>query len=268
MIPSAFLIVCEKSLTGKFYSDERPTLVPMGKKVERGRCATGIIGLDTILGGGIPEGSLVMVTGVPGVGKTSLSLEFAIRGALKGEKVLYITTIERPEKLIASVPEFDFFDHKLLENGTLTFAEVGDLIENSSIYGRAENREDMVRLGDAISERIAKKGIRRLVIDSFSTMFYGFDEDTIARDLLMALSEAMYVRNCTGLLIADADPKTSIESIIADGVIALGNHERRSDLLRTMQVLKMKGTAHSRAKYVIDLTTAGVLVTPLLRGGT
>jgi len=77
----------------------------------------------------------------------------------------------------------------------------------------------------------------------------------------------MYVKNCTGILVADANPSTSIESIISDGVIILGNLERRSDLLRTMQVLKMKATCHSRAKYVIDLTTCGVLVTPLLRGG-
>ncbi len=59
-------------------------------------------------------GSMVLVTGVPGVGKTSLSLEFAIRGAGAGDRTLYITTIERPEKLLASVPEFDFFRQDLL----------------------------------------------------------------------------------------------------------------------------------------------------------
>jgi len=37
--------------------------------------------------------------------------------------------------------------------------------------------------------------------------------------------------------------------------------------IRTMQIIKMKGTSHSRSRYVIDLTNAGVLVTPLLKGG-
>lgn len=239
----------------------------MAKTAERARCVTGIDGLDSILGGGFPAGSLVLVTGVPGVGKTSLALEFAIRGAIKGEKSLVLTTVEKPEKLVASVPDFGFFDHRLMENGTLAFMEIQELLENASIYGRPETREDFTRLGDNISAYIGKNGIRRLVIDTYHTMFHGIKDDTIARDLLLSLSETMYVKNCTGILVADANPSTSIESIIADGVIVLGNYERRSDLLRTMQVLKMKATSHSRAKYVIDLTTCGVLVTPLLRGG-
>lgn len=234
----------------------------------RARCVTGIEGLDSILGGGIPTGSLVLVTGVPGVGKTSLALEFAVRGAAMGERSLVLTTVERPEKLVASVPEFDFFDYKLMEKGILTFREIKDFLERDTISGRPETSEDFIRLGDNISKYILDNNIRRLVIDTYHTIFYGVKDDAIPRDLLLTLSETMYVKNCTGILVADANPSTSIESIISDGVIILGNYERRSDLLRTMQVLKMKATAHSRAKYVIDLTTCGVLITPLLRGGT
>jgi circadian clock protein KaiC len=239
----------------------------MAKTTERARCVSGIEGLDSILGGGFPAGSLVLVTGVPGVGKTSLALEFAIRGALKGERSLVLTTIERPEKLMASVPAFDFFDHRLLEKGTLKFMEMAELLENGSISGRPEAREDFAKLGENISTYIGKHEVRRLVIDTYHTMFHGIKDETIARDLLLSLSETMYVKDCTCILVADANPSTSIESIISDGVITLGNYERKSDLLRTLQVLKMKAASHSRAKYVIDLTTCGVLVTPLLRGG-
>jgi circadian clock protein KaiC len=233
----------------------------------RARCITGIVGLDSILGGGIPTGSLVLVTGVPGVGKTSLALEFAVRGAAMGERSLVLTTVERPEKLIASVPEFDFFDNRLMEKGTLTFLELSDFLDGSSISGRPETSEEFSKLGENITKYILEHNIKRLVIDTYHTIFYGVKDDAIPRDLLLTLSETMYVKNCTGILVADANPSTSIESIISDGVIILGNLERRSDLLRTMQVLKMKATSHSRAKYVIDLTTCGVLITPLLRGG-
>ncbi len=59
-----------------------------------------------------------------------------------------------------------------------------------------------------------------------------------------------------------------VEEAIADGIILLGNLERRGDLLRTIQVIKMRGTTHSRAKYVLDLTPIGVLLAPLLKGGS
>jgi circadian clock protein KaiC len=238
----------------------------METSARKSRCVTGIDGLDSILGGGFPRGSLILVTGVPGVGKTSLALEFAMRGAVMGEKSLVLTTVERPEKLIASVPEFDFYDKSLVTKGTLQFKEVTEFLEGSSISGRPDTKDEFTKLAENIAAYVQKSGVRRLVIDTYHTMLYGVQENTIARDLLLILSETMYANACTGILVADANPSTSLESIIADGVIVLGNYERRTDLLRTLQVFKMKATNHSRAKYVIDLTNCGVLITPLLRG--
>jgi circadian clock protein KaiC len=234
---------------------------------QKERCVTGIEGLDSILGGGVPRGSLVLVTGVPGVGKTSLALEFALRGAVMGERSLVLTTVERPEKLVASVPEFHFFDRGLVDSGKLEIKELTDFAGGGPTYGSHEAREQLTRLGSSIADYIAEHKVRRLVIDTYHTIFYGVKDETPSRDLLLSLSEAMYQNDCTGILVTDANPSTSIESVIADGVIVLGNYERRSDLLRTLQVLKMKATSHSRAKYVIDLTDCGVLITPMLRGG-
>lgn len=248
---------------------------PMAGDQGRARCATGIEGLDSILGGGFPVGSMVLVTGVPGVGKTSLSLEFAIRGAAAGDRTLYITTIERPEKLLASVPDFEFFRSELIDDGLLRFIEVSELLELDTLFGRPESREDVLRFSEGLSKYIDENGISRLVIDSYSAMFHALDDRGVSRDLLLMLSEMMYRKGCTAVLVADVEPSSTpdlavtatMESIIADGVIVLGNHQRRSDLLRTLQVLKMKGASHSRSKYVIDLTSCGILITPLLRGG-
>ncbi len=231
------------------------------------RCVTGIEGLDSILGGGFPRGSLVLVTGVPGVGKTSLALEFALRGAIMGEKSMVLTTVERPEKLVASVPQFDFFDWGLMDRGLLEIKDIGEFAGGGPVYGAYEAHERFARLGESIASYIRENGVRRLVIDTYHTLFYGEKDDATSQNLLLSLSETMYANACTAILVTDASPNASIESIIADGVIVLGNFERRSDLLRTLQVLKMKATSHSRAKYVIDLTDCGVLITPMLRGG-
>ncbi|MEK9695378.1 MAG: ATPase domain-containing protein, partial [Candidatus Poseidoniales archaeon] len=58
-----------------------------------------------------------------------------------------------------------------------------------------------------------------------------------------------------------------VEEAIADGIIVMGDNERMGHLLRFLQVVKMRGTYHSRAKHAIELTPVGVMLTPMLKWG-
>src|SRR3954469_3897735 len=66
-----------------------------------GRCAMGIVGLDDVLGGGLPSHRFYLVQGDPGVGKTTLALQFLLEGVRRGERVLYIPLSETKEELVA-----------------------------------------------------------------------------------------------------------------------------------------------------------------------
>src|SRR3954462_15403065 len=65
------------------------------------RAATGITGLDQVLGGGFPRNRVYLVQGNPGVGKTTLALQFLLEGARAGEPCLYVTLAETQEELRA-----------------------------------------------------------------------------------------------------------------------------------------------------------------------
>src|SRR5688500_10076369 len=64
-------------------------------------CATGVPGLDAILCGGLPRNCLYLVDGNPGVGKTTLALQFLLQGVKEKERCLYITLSETKVELDA-----------------------------------------------------------------------------------------------------------------------------------------------------------------------
>src|SRR6476659_2444760 len=68
---------------------------------------TGITGLESILGGGIPRGNVIVVEGPAGSGKTTLGLEFIYRGAAEfGEPGLIVLFEVSPLKIIRDAANF------------------------------------------------------------------------------------------------------------------------------------------------------------------
>ncbi|OGS66509.1 MAG: circadian clock protein KaiC [Euryarchaeota archaeon RBG_19FT_COMBO_69_17] len=241
---------------------------------ERERCITGIEGIDHILNGGIPRGNTVLVAGSVGTGKTSICIEFLVHGALEGENSLYLSVTEPTAKLLKNVIPFDFFDDRLTKQGRLRFVDLPHLYEKLGI-DKAEFTFDEVKLlVDTIAGLVDEHEVRRFVLDSITSVNYRLKDPELIRDFLLRLETILSSKGCTSLLVSEmgsmgeALPRGGVEEAIADGVIVTGNLERRGDLLRTLQVVKMRGTSHSRAKYVLDLTTGGVLLVPLLKGGS
>jgi len=66
---------------------------------EQKRASTGVAGLDHILGGGLPANHLYLIEGTPGSGKTTLGLQFLMRGVREGQRGLYITLSETAAEL-------------------------------------------------------------------------------------------------------------------------------------------------------------------------
>jgi len=243
------------------------------KPFPRERCKTGIEGLDNILNGGIPRGNTILITGSCGTGKTTLSLEFLVHGALGGEKCLFISVTEPSSKLLANLIPYEFFDDRLIEQGLLVFIDMPALYERLGLRKTEFTFEEIHMLVNAIVGIVRELQIKRLVIDSITSVCFQLKTEEKIREFILKLGKALSDYGCTSLLVSEISPAEQrysmygVEEAIADGIIILGNLERKGDLLRTLQVVKMRGTSHSRAKYVLDLTPIGILLVPLLKGG-
>ncbi len=240
-------------------------LPEMAKKTEEKRCVTGIEGLDRIMGGGLPVGGTILVAGICGAGKSALGVEFLVRGALMGQKGILISTVHSAEKLMTSVPPLDFFDKKIIDSGTLALIEIEEVMKFSKVEHNLIDTEGAMQMLVAISGLITNGSIKRIVIDSTTPLLMEM-EQSAGRIFLKGLANLLYEKKCTGILISETAQTDGFETVVADGIITLGNFERRGDILRVIQIVKMSGAAHSRSRYVTDSTSLGLLLTPMLRG--
>ena len=244
------------------------------KSGDRDRCSTGIEGLDTILYGGIPRSNTVLLTGSCGTGKTSLALEFLIHGATKGENSLFVSVTENSEKLLANIIPYKFFDKNLIKSGRLVFIDLPIMYERLGMNKAELSMEEIDLLVAALSDLAKELGTKRLVVDSITSVCYKLKTSEKIRDFILQLSKSLSDIGCTSILVGEVSAQSSaystfgVEEAIADGIVLMANSEPRGAPLRTLQVIKMRGTMHSRAKYVLDLTSMGVLLVPPPKGGS
>ena len=246
-----------------------PEATPKGV---RARCVTGIEGLDNILHGGIPKGSMVLLAGAVGTGKTTLSLEFLVRGAEAGERSLFLSVTEASSKLTENLAAFEFFNQALIRDGSLVIVDLPDLYARLGLDHEELTSEEIGLLTRSILSLVEETRAQRLVLDSLTSVGYRIRVDERIRDFMLTLGQGLSRLGCTTLLVSEVAASEvrysahGVEEAVVDGVIVLGNASRRGDILRVLQVVKMRGTAHSRAQYVIELTPIGLLLAPHLKG--
>jgi circadian clock protein KaiC len=92
------------------------------------------------------------------------------------------------------------------------------------------------------------------------------------RDFIFKLGSSLSAMHCTTFLTSEVPPRRfqysqyGIEEFISDGIMFLGDIERKGDLIRTFQIVKMRGSAHSRTKAAMSISTQnGVELAPLLK---
>ena len=176
--------------------------------------------------------------------------------------------------MLANIIPYNFFSDELVESGRLVFVDLPVLYERLGMTKAELSMEEIDLLVTAIASLARELGTKRLVIDSITSVCYKLKTSEKIRDFVLKLSKALAMIECTSLLVSEVAAQSDsysmfgVEEAISDGIILMANMERRGDLLRTLQVIKMRGTMHSRAKYVLDLTPEGVLLVPLLKGGS
>ena len=189
--------------------------------------------------------------GTCGSGKTTLGMEFLVRGALAGEACAHFTATEPSVKLLENIRQYSFFDVSLVDTGLINVFDMDVLYHWLGLDKTSFDLDDVHALIKAITDIVNTIGVTRLVIDSVTTLCYKIKSEQLIRDFLFTLGKKLATLGCTTILISEITSSMEnahwssfgVEEAIADGIMVMGDVERMGHLLRFLQVVKMRGDA-------------------------
>jgi KaiC/GvpD/RAD55 family RecA-like ATPase len=229
-----------------------------GSSEARERVSTGIAGLDEMIGGGFPAGHVVLVTGLPGTGKTCFGLQFLMAGAAAGEKGVFLSLEEDVAPLLESARQFQWPVDSQIRSGLLKVLRIDP----------KETRQSLHRIQGELGKELLGLAARRIVVDSVSLLNMLSDDESGRRSTLFALAAACREAGATTVLTAEADPlhpevsRDGLSEYVADGVLLLG-YRTGADGHRvglSLRVLKMRRTAHVRSVQPYTIGPNGISV--------
>jgi circadian clock protein KaiC len=229
-------------------------------------CKTGISGLDYILHGGFPRHRLYMLQGDPGVGKTTLALQFLLEGALAGEKGLYITLSETKDELEA-VADSHGWNLDGIEMLELTAADQESMVESPNTLFHPSEVELMQTVRQ-VQDRIDRSAPDRIVIDSLSEFRLLAHDALHYRRQMLSFKHYFARKGATVLFLEDRGPGESEQLVqsVAHGVIALKRMVSEFGAeRRQLSVVKMRGMKYESGYHDYSIMTGGLAVFPRLK---
>ncbi|MBC7705086.1 MAG: AAA family ATPase [Rhodoferax sp.] len=230
----------------------------MSNKVTIRRLATGVPGLDSILGGGLPEFSFNLIAGPPGSGKTTMAHQIMFALATPERPALFLTVLgEPPMKMLRYQQQFSFFDASKI-NQSVRFVNLSDEIAT----------DDFDQVLARIAQEVESTSPALVFVDSFRSITL-----EAGRHKRGSLSLQQFVQQlgilltswqATTFLVGEYLFETDNQPVftVADGLLSLRQSVHRNSMVRKIQVVKMRGQATSPGVHTFRITDKGIEIYP------
>lgn len=248
------------------------------------RVATGIKGFDKLVQGGFPKNSSILVCGGPGTGKTIFGMEFIVNGIKKSnERGLYVTFEQKAEALRGQASQFGWNLESLEKSGKLkVMALPVDKLTRETIK--------------EIREIVKKEKIKRLVIDSLSTLVINAPiyttpselsvkevvgestifsppiiGDYIVKRFVYGFIDQLKELDCTSVLISEANltgeyiSRDTLSEFVCDGVVVISFESLGGEFSRSLIVRKMRHTKNDEDIHPMEIGKSGIVIHEVLK---
>lgn len=216
------------------------------------RISSGIPDLDKVMQGGFVKGSVNLISGPTGTGKTIFGLQYIWEGLKKGENAVFISLEQEPVDIFGDVKDFgwDFSNYIKSKKCIIEYLPIWKL-------------EDLTI---TVLEKIKSIKAKRFVLDTLSLVCSKLEPEEIRSEITEFLRELR--RSGTTTLLLSEIPEGSkglsmfgIEEFIVDGIIILHYLEFVSGMSpRSLVIRKMRRTNHGTDVYPMNITNKGMSI--------
>jgi len=226
--------------------------------VPRDRLSFGSPELDKMFGGGLLRGTANLVSGAPGVGKTTLGLQFLMAGIKAGQPGLLVSFEEFPSSLIRDAKQLGWDLNQMEKDGLFKI-----IFTSPEVFLGSLKAED-----SPLNETLHSLSPERVVVDSTAHFQRLTDDIPIElREIYNTLVNALKREGMTSLLLDEAINVLQIQHgrmatlpFIVDTVILLRYVEIDSAMQRAMAVMKMRGSAHQKEIRSFQIRKGGLQI--------
>jgi len=234
------------------------------------RVISGIKGFDELIEGGFPTGSITLVAGTPGTGKSIFCAEIAYNNAIKGKKCLYLDLEQKVNQLNNQLEDLGFSTKKTKDNLKVATIDSSDpaLIETISTE-LTKNKYDVIVLdsiesivhSSAVMGKNKEMSLEQIQETVLPTML---DTKTIGRLKLRKLFTNLIATNATVFVIGEKVEgsqglsRDTISEFLCDNIISMNYLGVGSSEYRSLQIRKMRRSGHEKGFVLFEINKTGI----------
>jgi circadian clock protein KaiC len=236
-----------------------PTLRPRDVRsrrtdVSHQRVPVGVLGVDSMLGGGVWNGSVNLIAGTPGTGKSVLGYQFLDTGLRAGEPVMLVSMRNTAPKVLHHVTSLGMSWDEHLRSGRLRIREI--LPIGTSIEA----------VLNEIHRQVIEARPGRLVLDSIEDLWGIARDDDRVRDALLVLTEMVESAGTTTFVLHEMRPQDGVTEVrsdyadVASCVMQVTLVEAGGELRRFFGIRKFSGGDHAKELREFTIDGSGIHV--------
>ncbi|MEK6967868.1 MAG: ATPase domain-containing protein [Nanoarchaeota archaeon] len=238
-------------LTNNERAKERPST-----SVRLPRAPIGIPMLDKVTEGGFIRGSVNLIGGGPGGGKSIFCMQFLVNGIEKyGENGVFVSFEQSEERILQDMSRFGWKLDEKIAQGKLAI-----------MYFTPEQIESVLQSGsDVLRDMVEFVKGKRLIIDSLNAFALLHTDESEMRKDVMKLFEVVQKWDVTTIATLEQESdetrhQASVLEFETDSVTLVYNKKVNNRRMRSLEIYKMRGTKHAQKTFPMLITDKGITI--------